>query len=454
MSIEIPSLKGLSLGYKFDRDRETVALIYINYFTILLLGGIVILLHLAEEELFPVTYRYHFIILICIIDLLLIRARYIALARVLILTLIPILILILPPLAGLFDDEFYFWFPYVPIALSLVPHFILHTVRHRTALIITLSLYFLLALLIDNYLIFLSDGSESIIPIVIENRFYYNLIPLVIFIFVNVAIGLLFAKNYKYEMIVRKQQKELMQAEKMASLGTLTAGIAHEINNPLNFISGGLHALKTLKSEYVKLENEISPEKETILQQIEQIIASSFEGVNRATDIISSLRFFASPGKAEKKVIDIEGLFYPVLMKFESRIPNHVTLTKKIPSGMKVMCHEEPIQQVLSNILDNALDAMGNVEEKGEERIHVSVAEENTDHRSYARISFTNSGPAIPDEDLKHIFDPFFTSKDEGKGKGLGMTISYLIVSEHEGKIEIRNELGEVVVDIILPLAV
>jgi len=276
----------------------------------------------------------------------------------LILTLTPIIILILPPLAGLVDDEFYFWFPYVPIAISLIPHFILHPVRHRWALVITLIGYFFLALLIDNYLIYLSDGSETIIPIVMENRFYYNFIPIIIFVFVNVATGLLLAKNLEYEEIMRKQQKELLQAEKMASLGTLTAGIAHELNNPLNFISGSLHALNTLKSEYLKLEKGKSSEKEKLIKQIDQIIKSAFEGVKRATDIISSLKFFASPEQSEKKVNELNRLFYPVLMGIDAKIPDAISLTKEIPPGLEILCYEEPLQQVFSNILDNALDAI------------------------------------------------------------------------------------------------
>jgi len=451
--IQPPSLEKLSLGYKFESDREIVSLIFINYFLIFLFSAIVVILHTADEELLPVTYRYHSFILFSIISLLLIRVRQINLARVLLLTFTPIIILILPPLFGVIDNEFYFWFPYIPIALSLLPHFILQTVRHRTALIITLTVYFLLALLIDNYLILFSDGSESIIPIVQEHRFYYNLIPLIIYIFVNLALGLLFAKNFRYEMIMQKQQNDLLQAEKMASLGTLTAGIAHEINNPLNFISGSLHALNTLKSEWFKLEEGLTPEQEKLVPQINQIMESSFEGVRRATGIISSLRFVATTGQEKKKVHDLDQIFYSVLPEVASKLSDHITLTKKIQPGVKVLCSEEPLQQVFSNVLDNAIDAINSKEPGEKGRIHVSVAEEKTGQHPVARISFSNTGPVIPEEDIRQVFDPFFTSKKVGQGKGLGMTISYMIVDEHDGSIEVRNEDGEVVVDIILPLA-
>ena len=93
-----------------------------------------------------------------------------------------------------------------------------------------------------------------------------------IYVFVNLAIGVVFAKNYEYEQLLVKQQDELIQSEKMASLGTLTTGIAHEINNPLNFISGSLHALNTLMEEYLKLDSEQTPEKKVLLEQIEKIM--------------------------------------------------------------------------------------------------------------------------------------------------------------------------------------
>jgi hypothetical protein len=188
----------LSLGYRFDKEREIVSLIYITYFIILLFGVMVIVLHLDGEENIPVTYRYHAFILIGLLELWLIRMGLITLARIIILSISPFLILLLPPLAGLYDDEFYFWFPYIPIALSTIPHFILHTYRNRLALYISLGFYLILAIFIDDYLIFLSDGSEQIIPFVLENRFYYNLIPVIIYIFTNLAIGVVFAKNYEY----------------------------------------------------------------------------------------------------------------------------------------------------------------------------------------------------------------------------------------------------------------
>ena len=441
----------LTLGYTFDRDREVISLLYICYFIILLFGVVVVLLHTGKEELIPVSYRYHFMILLSLIMIWLIRIRLFTLARVLILTLSPFILLILPPLKGVTSDEFYFWFPYVPIALSLVPHFILHTFHHRKALILTLVVYFLMALLSDNYLLLMSDGSEKIIPFIHENRFYYNLIPLIIFVFVNLALGLVFAKNYHYQQIMLKQQNDLIQAEKMASLGILTTGIAHEINNPLNFISGGLHALSTLKAEYQKLEGPLSPEQENIQKQMEKIMENTMEGVLRASDIITSLSFFANPVKAVKQDHDLEQLLNSVMLSVEKRVPYHISISKDLPPGFIIHCYEEQLQQVFINILMNAIEAIENAEEKKQWRIHITAKETNKGNTEVSCISIRNNGPAIPENEIGKIYDPFYTLKSSGKGKGLGMAISYMIVSEHQGWIEAHNDGDEVVFDVMLP---
>ena len=444
-------LDTLALGYRFDRDREVVTLLYLCYFSILLFGIVLILLHNETEELILVSYRYHAIILISLIMIWLIRIRLITLARVLMLAMIPFLLIILPPLAGVRSDEFYFWFPYVPIALSLIPHFILHTSRHRPALIIVLVVYFLGAVFIDDYLLLMSDGSEKIIPLVKENRFYYSLIPVIIYIFVNVALGLVFALNHKYQQIMLQQQNELIQSEKMASLGILTTGIAHEINNPLNFISGGLDALNTLNSEYRKLEGPLSPRQEELRQQIDKIMENSREGVMRASDIIASLKFFANPGKAIKQDHDLEKLLHSVILSVEKKLPSHISLSRDIPSGFVIHCYAEQLQQVFIHILMNAIEAIEVAEERKQRRIHISAGEIHRYKTKVGCISISNNGPAIPEDEIGKIFDPFYTSKEAGIGKGLGMSISYMIVKEHQGWIEARNEGDCVVFDVMLP---
>lgn len=447
----LPSARKLGMGYRFDQEREIVSLVYLNYFFIILFSLVAVLLHSSDEELLPVSYRYHGMILLGILNLLLIRYRLIATAKFLMLALTPFFLLILPPLAGISSDEFYFWFPYVPIALSLITHFILHTHRERTALLITLALYFLLALFISNYMIFLQDGTETIIPIVLANRFYYTLIPVIIYIFVNLALGLVFAENYRYEQVMLKQQDELIQAEKMASLGTLTTGIAHEINNPMNFISGGIHATDTLKNELLKLEKRPSKEKKALYLQMDKIMENSLEGVQRVTDIVTSLQFFSNPGKMIKKNHDLNQLLYTTFLSLERKISHKIILTKDIPEGMSIHCYDEQMQQVFTHILLNAIGALEELSTDRRKSIHISAKEAQRGNSDVSCITFSNNGPLIPESEIKNIFDPFFTSKDADKGKGLGMAISYMIIREHQGWIEARNENDLVVFEIMLP---
>ena len=449
----LPSIKKLGLGYKFEQERDILALIYISYFYILLFSLVVILLHSSSEELLPVSYRYHSLILLGIVEILLIRFRFFTLAKLLMLTLTPFLLLILPPLTGLTSDEFYFWFPYVPIALSLLPHFILHTQRDRVVLIITLVAYLLLAVFIASYMMLLKDGTEIIIPIILENRFYYGFIPVILYIFVNLALGLLFARNYQYEQIMIRQQDDLIQAEKMGSLGVLTTGIAHEINNPMNFISGGLHATSTLKNELLKLDGKPSKEKNALYEQMDKIIDNTLEGVERVTDIVSSLKFFSNPGKAHKQDHDLNQLLYSVLLSIEKKIPYYINLTKNIPDGITIYCFDEQLQQVFIHILMNAIFVLEESKGDKQKTIDISVSEIRRENKEHRCISFSNNGPPIPEHQIKFIYDPFYTIDNAGTGKGLGMAISYMIMKEHQGWIEARNENDLVIFDVILPKA-
>lgn len=440
------------LGYSFDLDREAFSLVLINYFLIVLMGIVVLVLHTFEKELYPITYRYHAIIFLSILNLFLIRKGMVNTARIFILVSLPFMVLFLPPLGGVFSDEFFFWFPYVPIGLSIVAHFILHPFRHRLLLFITVMTYFFITIFIDSYLIILSDGSEQIIPIVIENRFYYKLIPAFIFLFVNLALRLLFVKNMQFKMVMDSQYEELLQSEKMASMGILTSGLAHEINNPLNFISGSLNALNSLKNKYLNPRNEDSGGQLRLRKLVDQLMASAFEGVERASDIISKLDHFANPKvNNEKAEVNFLALMRSVLISIDSRLPYYINLTTKIQEDLKVLCHESQLKLVITYILRNAIDALDSKEKGTRESIEISATSVSLDRKPYTRISISNSGPKIPEKDLKHIFDPFFTSREAGEGVGLGLSLSYMIIKEQGGKLEVNNLEDTVRFDIFLP---
>jgi signal transduction histidine kinase len=219
----------------------------------------------------------------------------------------------------------------------------------------------------------------------------------------------------------------------------------------MNFISGGLHATNTLKNELLKLEKSPSDRQMELSMQMDKIMENTLVGVQRVTDIVTSLQFFSNPGNLAKTHADLNQLLYTILLSIEKSIPCNVNLTKDIPAGTTIFCYEEQLQQVFIHILQNALSALEEKENGQKKIIHISVSDAKRNSRNVTCISFTNNGPLIPEKEIKKIFDPFFTLNDAGKGRGLGMTVSYMIVKEHQGWIEIRNDNGLVHVDVLLP---
>ena len=440
------------MGYSFGEDRESTFLLMINYVIVILFFLIVIILYTHGEELEPITYRYHSLVLIGLLNLWLLWKKKVNAVRVIILVSFPVALLILPRLGGIQSDEFYFWFPYIPLGMSVIPHFILEPVRQRVVLFLTLGCYLLLGIFMDDYLIVTSDGSESIVPIVEANRFYYKLVPAILFVFVNATLRILFVLNHRYREIMQNQQEVLIQGEKMSSLGILTGGLAHEINNPLNFISSSLNALKTLMAEYFHPDEDRVKQREELMQQMEKVSGKAFEGVERATDIIRKLEFFSNPGvQQERNEIHLQSLVNMALRSIESSLPYYVRIESDIPGELKIMGNEPKIRLVIIHILRNAIDAMESASEKRPETIRIIATRKSRERKPYVMISMLNSGPPIPEKDLKHIFDPFFSSRDPGDGVGLGMSLSYMIIRQHGGIMEIGNQEDMVRVDIYLP---
>jgi len=442
----------LTFGYTFPEQKEILTLIYISYFMVIFFSLVAVLLHTVEESLRPVSYRYHGMVLLGVIALVLTRVGLYRIARILIITLTPFLLLILPILAHVEDDEFYFWFPYVPIALSLIPHSIFRPREDRCILYPTLFVYFLLAVFIDNFMLYMNRTDLEIIPLVRQNSFYYNLIPIAIFLFVNLAMGILFRLNDRYEYILKRQQDDLIRSEKMASLGVLTSGIAHEINNPLNFISGGLSVLEDLINEFTSLDDSTVKKKQEIAIQMDEIMKSTYEGVFRVAQIVKSLRTFSASGQEEVRERKISELMEAALLIMKSKIPAGTDIRKSYENVPKVRCTGSMITQVFMNILDNAIDAVSVPGNDREKVIRITISGREMGEQEFVSVRFENSGPPIDNENIRKIFDPFFTTKDPGKGLGLGMTVSYNIIREHKGTLSVFNREDMVVFEVLLPV--
>ncbi|MBW4571851.1 MAG: GAF domain-containing sensor histidine kinase [Tolypothrix carrinoi HA7290-LM1] len=261
---------------------------------------------------------------------------------------------------------------------------------------------------------------------------------------------------------LRQTQVQLIQSEKMSSLGHLVAGIAHEINNPVNFIYGNLSHVNTYVKDLLNLltlyqqhypnpNDEIQRQAKTIdvsflVEDLPKILSSMEIGTERIKEIVLSLRNFSRLGESEKKLVDLhEGIENTILilrhrLKATAEHPN-IAIIKEYGDIPQVECYASQLNQVFMNILSNAIDA---VEEsvvktqnpKPKIRIRTEVSRPN-----YVVIKIADNGTGIPEKIQARIFDPFFTSKPVGKGTGLGLSISYqIVVDKHGGTLKYKTK--------------
>ena len=269
---------------------------------------------------------------------------------------------------------------------------------------------------------------------------------------------------------LRTAQMQMVHAEKMASLGQLVAGVAHEINNPINFIHGNLiHAEQYTKDllHYAQLcRNQnfnVAPELQEFWQEADlefvfndlpQLFQSMTVGTERIREIVTSLRNFSRLDEAEFKEADVHQGIDSTLMILQHRLkPSsdspgiHV---KKDYSELPLLeCYPGQLNQVLMNLLSNAIDAL---EEKDKQRTPEEIQDNPSEiqittsllAQDWVEIRIADNGTGIKDELLSQLFDPFFTTKKVGKGTGLGLSISYQIITEkHNGKLYCQSEAGK-----------
>jgi signal transduction histidine kinase len=238
---------------------------------------------------------------------------------------------------------------------------------------------------------------------------------------------------------LKATQQQLVQSEKMASLGTLTSGVAHEINNPLNAVSGGLYML----------DEDITDKK-----SIESGRSMIREGFNRIRKIVQALMTFSEPDQENPVKSNLHEIVDNTLLFLRSRFGEDIRIIREYRLEKEVPVFRDKLHQVLLSIFDNAIFAIQHKEKPEDEFIRISTWEVTgrVAAESRAVIEICNSGPAIPDPDLSKIFDPFFTTKDPGEGTGLGLSISYSMIQDHKGEIEVHNVPDGVCFVIFLPL--
>ena len=255
---------------------------------------------------------------------------------------------------------------------------------------------------------------------------------------------------------LQQTQSHLIQTEKMASLGQMVAGIAHEINNPATFIYGNINYTRNytrdlleLVTLYQKYYPESTAEIQAFIEHIEldflkedlpKTLLSIQNGSERIRQIVLSLRNFSRLDEAEIKEVDLHAGIDSTLLILSTKFIKEIEIIRNYGDLPAVECLAAQINQVFMNILSNAADAL--LSEKSIPLKRITIYTEKISSNQ-VQIKITDNGPGIPPEILNKIFDPFFTTKPVGKGTGLGLSISYKIIEKHSGKITVNSQTGE-----------
>ncbi len=252
---------------------------------------------------------------------------------------------------------------------------------------------------------------------------------------------------------LKRTQQQLLHSEKMASLGQLVAGVAHELNNPISFVLGNVHALSKYSERlrsYIAAFHAHQPEAllqqqreklriDHLLADLPSLIEGTLEGAQRTADIVHGLKRFSAMDPEERTPVNLVEVIERAIHWVQKGRPAPVQVRWVPLQACTVLGSAGQLQQVMMNLLQNAFDALSPVPEP---MVWVEMGCTGDTDQPTVRVTVRDNGPGIPPEHLLRIFDPFFTTKPVGKGTGLGLSISYGIVEQHGGHLGARNAEG------------
>jgi len=254
---------------------------------------------------------------------------------------------------------------------------------------------------------------------------------------------------------LKATQEQLVQAEKMASLGQLTAGVAHEINNPINFVTANIQPLKDdladilkiidrydkvvrekgMEGEFAEVEKfKTEAQIDITMQEVHDLLKGIEDGAMRTSEIVKGLRNFSRLDQNVYLKANLNESLESTLTLLHSSYKNRIVIIKELGEIEEVECFPGKINQVFMNILSNAIQAI-----PGQGTIFIRTRQVV----DIVKISVKDTGAGMSESVRKKIFDPFFTTKDVGKGTGLGLSISFGIIQKHNGEIEVFSTPGE-----------
>lgn len=261
---------------------------------------------------------------------------------------------------------------------------------------------------------------------------------------------------------LKRTQQQLLHAEKMASLGRLVAGVAHELNNPISFVLGNVFSLQRYAQrlqgylgalheggksaeELDALRGELRIDR--IMSDLQPLIAGMIEGAERTRDIVDGLKRFSALDRDELSEFDLREVIERAVRWVTKGACDRLQVTLDLPQAMSVRGSAGQMQQVITNLVQNACDAT-----MGVDGASLRIGQRREGSRWV--ISFSDNGPGIPEDALPRLFEPFFTTKPVGQGTGLGLSISYGIVERHGGELSAMNAPdGGAVFHLVLPVS-
>jgi PAS domain S-box-containing protein len=258
---------------------------------------------------------------------------------------------------------------------------------------------------------------------------------------------------------IQETQSQMMHQEKMASIGHLAAGVAHEINNPMGFITSNLKTLSQYTTDLgeaidsysrfidgVRDDERLAPRLGTLQNDIENLdleyllgdipslLKESLDGAERINQIVSDLKNFAHPGKEDPKYADLVQCIESTMNIIRNELKYKATVVRSFTETPRIYCYPRQLNQAIMNLLVNAAQA---IETTG--TIEISTR----DLGGHVELSIRDTGQGIPEANLTKIFDPFFTTKEVGKGTGLGLNMVYTIIKKHQGTISVESTVGK-----------
>jgi len=413
-----------------------------------------------------------------ILNLLFARLYWNSLSKILTSTVPSFIFLYFPLFFNYIEEDSFINYPYFAICSSIIPILIFSYNREKSNYLISMIYCLLSVLFVDVILILLSPDSFHLKSVIISIYPFYKISSLFTFLFLNLSILYLKILNRNAEENLKlnnlelqgaikelnKAQNQLIQSEKMASVGILSAGVSHELNNPMNFIYSGIQSLEENYNYFSKFVDEIlilaekesSEETKVKIDKLKEqnyfldcinlipgLIESIKTGSERAEDIVKELRYFASFDDQGFVYIDLNETIDLSLEILKNKISDKIIIKRNYEAGLKPLkCNSGSINQLITNILTNSIEA---IESEGEIIISTSLlnSEKIIDHQLFGehiKMSIKDNGIGIAEENINKIFLPFYTTKEVGKGTGMGLAICHNIIEKHSGKIIVRSE--------------